>query len=108
MSYIEVLKKDEIEEGMIKSVKVEGREIMVVNHGDSYYALNRKCTHMGGDLSRGKLEGKIVTCPVHGAKFDITTGKNISGPKIGFMKLKAGDLKVYEVKIEGDSIMVDI
>jgi len=108
MSFIEVLKKGDVEEGAMKAVTAGGREIMIVNYQGDYYAARRKCTHMGGDLSRGKLEGKVVTCPIHGAKFDITTGKNVAGPKIGFMKLKAKDIDVYKVKVEGDSIMVDV
>ena len=55
-----------------------------------------------------QLEGKIATCPRHGSKFDISTGKSISGPKIGFLKLKTKKEPSYEIKIEGDKIKVKI
>lgn len=92
----------------MKPVNAGGKEILVVNYEGNYYAINRKCTHMGGDLYEGKLEGKIVTCPIHGAKFDVTTRKSISGPKMGPLRMKTKNEPVYEVKIEGDSIKVNI
>jgi len=96
-SFFEVAKTDEIPEGIMKPLIVQGKEILVVNYNGNYYAINRRCSHMGGDLSRGKLEGKIVTCPRHGSRLDITTGVSISGPKIGFLKLKTKNEPVYEV-----------
>ena len=108
MEYLEVAKTSEITEGTMKAYIVQGNNILVVNYKGNYYAIGGKCTHMGGDLSKGKLEGKIVTCPRHGSKFDITTGESISGPKIGFLKLKTGNEPSYEVKIEGDIIKVNI
>ena len=65
-------------------------------------------SHGGGDLSNGKLDGKIVTCPRHGSRFDITTGESISGSKIGFLKLKTKKVPSYEVKIENDKVKVKI
>jgi len=108
MSFFEVAKINEIPEGTMKPVTTQGKEILVVNYNGNFYAINRKCTHMGGDLSKGKLDGKIVTCPRHGSRFDVTTGKSISGPKIGFLKLKTKDESIYEVKVEGNSIKVNI
>ncbi|MHB1376563.1 MAG: Rieske (2Fe-2S) protein, partial [Candidatus Humimicrobiaceae bacterium] len=108
MEYLEVGKTGEITEGTMKAYKVQGKDILIVNYGGKYYAIGGKCTHMGGDLSKGKLDGKIVTCPLHGSKFDITTGESISGPKIGFLKLKTKSEPSYEVKIEGDIIKVNI
>jgi len=108
MSFFEVAKTNEIPEGTMKPIIAQGKEILVVNYNGNYYAINRKCTHMGGDLSKGKLDGKIVTCPRHGSRFDVTTGKSISGPKIGFLKLKTKDESVYKVKVEGNSIKVNI
>jgi len=108
MEYLEVGKTGEIAEGEMKAYTVQDNDILVVNYNGSYYAIGGKCTHMGGDLSKGKLEGKIVTCPRHGSKFDITTGESISGPKIGFLKLKTKKEPSYEVKIEDSKIKVKI
>ena len=62
---------------------------------------------MGGDLSKGTLEGNTVTCPKHKSKFDVTTGKVISGPKVPLIHPKIKDEPVYSVKVEGKDILVD-
>ena len=108
MSFIQVAKIDQIPLGTMASFTVGGKEILIVNYDGNYYAMRLKCTHMGGDLSKGKLEGKVVTCPRHGSKFDVTTGECISGPKFGFIKLKVKDELTYTVRVEGNNIMVDI
>ena len=108
MSFFEVAKTSDIPEGAMKAVSIQGKEIVVVNYSGNYYAINRRCTHMGGDLSKGKLDGKIVTCPRHGSRFDVTTGVSIAGPKIGFIKLKTKNEPGYQVKVVNGSISVDI
>ncbi len=108
MSFYEIAKADDIPEGTMKAVSVQDKELIVVNYEGNFYAINRRCTHMSGDLLKGKLEGKIVTCPRHGSRFDVTTGKSISGPRIGFLKLKTKDEPNYQVKVENGSIKIDI
>jgi 3-phenylpropionate/trans-cinnamate dioxygenase ferredoxin subunit len=98
---VEVCKTDEIPEGVMKGFKVEGKEILVANYQGKYYAIGEKCTHMGGDLSKGKLEGRIVTCPRHHSQFDVTTGNLLKGPA------KKNEPS-YEVKVEGQIIKVNI
>jgi 3-phenylpropionate/trans-cinnamate dioxygenase ferredoxin subunit len=108
MSFVEVAKVEEIPVGTMKGFTVAGKEILVVNYQGKLYAIGKICTHAGGDLSKGKLEGNIVTCPRHGSKFDVTTGKNVAGPKIGFIRGKTGNESAYEVKLEGNSIQVNV
>ncbi|MDD5621813.1 MAG: Rieske 2Fe-2S domain-containing protein [Actinomycetota bacterium] len=108
MSFYEIAKADDIPEGTMKAVSIQDKELIVINYEGNYYAINRMCTHMSGDLSKGKLEGKIIICPRHGSRFDVTTGKSISGPRIGFLKLKTKDEPNYQIKIENDVIKIDI
>ena len=108
MSFIEVAKIDDVAEGTMKSFTVNGKEILVINYQGKYYAVAARCTHMNGELAKGKLEGKIVTCPRHGSKFDVTSGECISGPRIAFIKLKTANIAAYEVRIEGKAIMANI
>jgi nitrite reductase/ring-hydroxylating ferredoxin subunit len=108
MDFVEVGKTDDIPAGKMKPFVVGGKEIVVVNYEGNYFSIGRRCTHRSGDLSAGKLEGKIVTCPVHGSRFDVTTGSCLSGPKIGFIRLKTKDEPAYEVKVEGNSIKVGV
>ena len=101
MSLVGVAQVDRVPEGTMKAVSVQGVPVLIVKVEGEFYALSDKCTHYSGDLSQGKLKGIIVTCPRHGAQFDVTTGSQIKGP---------GDesVSVYKVKVEGKSIKVDI
>ena len=106
MSFIEIAQTDQISIGTMKSFSINGKSVLVANIEGKFYAIGSKCTHAGGDLSKGKLEGKILTCPKHGSQFDVTTGKNIRGPKI-IIRFSAKDEPNYEVKVEGKSIKVN-
>jgi nitrite reductase/ring-hydroxylating ferredoxin subunit len=104
--YVRVAGKAEIPVGKMKVVKLEGKEILIANVNDNYYVIGSRCTHAGGDLSQGVLEGNVVTCPKHHAKFDVTTGRVVSHPKIGFLHPKASDEPTYQVKVENEDISV--
>lgn len=60
--------------------EVNGQKIAVFKVNGKFYAINGNCTHKGGPLCEGKLNGDTVTCPWHGAQFDVTTGKVKKGP----------------------------
>ena len=80
---------------------VEGQEVLVVNLEGKLYAVGNRCTHAHGDLSKGRLEGKIVVCPRHGSKFDVTSGSRISGPaKVS--------LPVFDAKVEDKLLKIKI
>ena len=108
MVFVEVGRSGDIAPGAMKAVVAEGRQVLVVNVDNSYYAIARKCPHLGGDLSKGVLEGKVVTCPRHGSRFDVTTGAAVRGPKIGPLRLNVKDVTTYAVRVEGDSIQVSV
>jgi len=108
MSFIEVAKATEIPTGQMKPFSTAGKEILITNYEGKYFAIDARCTHMGGKLINGKLEGKIVTCPIHGARFDVTTGVSVSGPKLGPIKLKTRNVAAYEVKVEDNIVEVNI
>jgi nitrite reductase/ring-hydroxylating ferredoxin subunit len=128
-SYIEVAKVKEIPSGKLKHVEVENREIVVSNVNGKYYAMEDRCGHMNALLSMGTLsDDKILTCPFHGAKFDVTNGKKVGEPvltpsqemeplpptwqtffeNVGQLmaRIKTYDQKTYEVKVDGDSIKI--
>ena len=108
MNFVEVGKASEVPVGSMKLFVVQGKEILVVNYEGKHYAMGGRCPHMNGGLSKGKLEGKTVTCPRHGSVFDVTTGACITGPKIVFLRFRAKSAPIYEVKVEGGSIQVNI
>jgi 3-phenylpropionate/trans-cinnamate dioxygenase ferredoxin subunit len=108
VAFVTVAKIHEIPPGQFKSFTVSDKPILVANFEGTYYAIGGKCTHMGGDLAKGKLEGKVMQCPRHGARFDVTTGQAVSGPKIGPLKLKAANETRYAVRVQGDEIQVSV
>jgi len=112
--FIEVAKIEELKSGTMKRVIAEGREILLARVGDKYYATDNRCPHMKGDLSQGKLEGTVVTCPVHGSQFDISNGQVMRWLKGGLMSKLGGALKmsktltVYNMKVEGNIVSVEV
>jgi 3-phenylpropionate/trans-cinnamate dioxygenase ferredoxin component len=101
--------------GEMRAVNLEGTEVLLANVDGSIYAINNRCPHMGGNLSKGMLNKTIVTCPVHGSQFDVTTGVNIrwmkgSGALYSLGKLlKAPSNAVkYNVKVDGQQVLVEV
>jgi 3-phenylpropionate/trans-cinnamate dioxygenase ferredoxin component len=101
MSFIEVARTDEIPAGTMKSFSVSGTTVIISNIGGKFHAVASKCTHRGGDLGKGKMEGSVVICPRHGSQFDLTNGLRIQGPAVN-------NLTVYPVRTEGQSVQVEI
>jgi nitrite reductase/ring-hydroxylating ferredoxin subunit len=132
--YIEISKTNEIANRQMKHVEVRGKEILIANIDGKFYALNDRCGHMNALLSMGNLANdkndNIVTCPFHGARFDITTGKKVKDPILTpsqemeplpktwqmylehagqlMAHIKTYDQEIYETKIEGDTIKIKI
>jgi 3-phenylpropionate/trans-cinnamate dioxygenase ferredoxin subunit len=108
MEFVRVADKAELPANKMMIVVVGGKDVLLANVDGSYYAIANKCTHLGGSLAKGVLEGSIVTCPRHGSRFDVKTGKNVRGAKIGFIKMNVRDEESYAVKVEGADILVGI
>ncbi len=79
-NFIPAISTDEIAPGGMKCVELKGQQIVICNCGGTYYAIRRRCGHMNAPLDLGTLAGTIVTCPMHCAQFDVTTGQALSGP----------------------------
>jgi nitrite reductase/ring-hydroxylating ferredoxin subunit len=100
---------------MKKKVLVGGQEILLARVGDKFYAVGNRCPHLGGELAAGQLEGTIVTCPLHGSQFDITDGRNVRWLKgSGFVSAVSKAFKpsrtlpVYNVRIDGETILIEV
>lgn len=108
MEYIRVANTAELPANKMILVVVGGKEVLLANIDGSYYAIANKCTHLGGALSKGSLDGSIVTCPKHGAQFDVKTGQAVANARIGFLKMSVKDAQRYTVKVEGTDIFVKV
>lgn len=99
--FIKVATTDELGDQQGKLVEVEGQKIALFRVDGAFYALSDTCTHRGGPLSEGELEGAEVTCPLHGAKFDIRTGAVLGPPA-------QQGVKSYPVRVTGADIEIDV
>lgn len=72
----------DIPEGHVKAVEVDAEDVAICNVGGTLYAVSDICSHAHAHLSEGELEGKIISCPLHGATFDVTTGKALCPPAV--------------------------
>jgi len=129
MSFVEVAKTHDIPAGKMKHFEVNGKEILIANVEGEFYATSDRCPHSNARLSMGRLEGTTLICPLHFARFDISSGELKAGPaemKLGDMsqlppefiqtmahmgeiisKIRTYDLRVYPVKVRDKSILVN-
>ena len=106
--YVRVAGKADIADGKMRKVTLHDKEILIANVDGNYYAIGNECTHYGGDLSQGTLEGNIVTCPNHKSRFDVTSGKVVSPPTEPLGHPDIEDEPQYSIKIEYGNIMVKV
>lgn len=128
--FVPIARMSELAPGEMKRVLVDRERVLLANVDGSFYALADWCGHQKAALSKGKLEGKVVECPLHFACFDVTTGKALSGPDLGRRSIpgletlgpeamqsmqevgeiindvETDDVRAYEVRIEGDTVSV--
>jgi nitrite reductase/ring-hydroxylating ferredoxin subunit len=97
--FVAVARVSDLAPGEMKFVAVDRERVVLANVEGAFYALRDACGHRNAPLSRGKLEGCVIECPLHFAQFDIRTGKLIDGPI-------SADIPVYEVRVEGDAVYV--
>jgi len=98
---VRVATKTDIVPGAAMAVEVQGQKIALFNIGGTYYAIGDTCTHRGGPLSQGTVEGTTVTCPWHGAKYDVRTGDVLAPPA-------PRGVGSYKVIVEGNDIKVEM
>jgi 3-phenylpropionate/trans-cinnamate dioxygenase ferredoxin component len=95
-----IAKRTDIPPGTAKRVEVDGVEVLLCNVDGELYAVEDVCTHDGGPLDQGVLEGCVIECPRHGATFDVRTGAALSLPAIE-------PLPTYRVRVEGDDVFIE-
>ena len=130
--FVRVANATELRPGEMKRVLVDGQRVLLANVEGTFHALEDRCGHMTAALSKGKLEGDVVECPIHFSRFNVKTGRLMRGPD--FMRLTrlralrqlmarlskeprvllspryfwAKDVPSYEVRTEGDAVLVKL
>ena len=104
--FIDILAEGELEDGQMKGVKAESHLYLVAKVGGRYYVADGHCPHLRGNLTKGTLEGTVVTCPLHHSQFDLTDGSVVRWTDWSGAALTVAsavrhprDLTVYEVEV---------
>ena len=98
---IKVAQTDDLPPGTGKVVEADGRSIALFNVEGTLHAIDNTCPHRGGPLGEGELRGSIVTCPWHGATFDVQTGA-VTGPPA-----RTG-VRSFRVRVDGQDVLVEL
>ncbi len=96
--YTDVLDANELAENKPTRVVADGVTVLLVKQGDEVFALRETCTHLGGPLAEGKLEGNSVRCPWHGSRFCLSDGRVLDGPAV--FPERVFDVRVRSGRIE--------
>lgn len=101
VDFQKVATTNELPPGGKKLVEIDGRAVAVFNVDGQFYAIDDVCTHDGGPLVEGELDGDQIECPRHGARFNVKTGAALSMPAFE-------PVATHEVKVEGSDILVKL
>lgn len=99
--FVRVGRVGDVPDGRPEVFDIEDRKIAVYRLEGAYYAIDDICTHDGGPLAEGEVEGEVVTCPRHGAQFNIKTGAALTFPAIT-------PVDTYPVRVEGEDLLVGL
>ncbi len=94
-----VAKLPELPDPGTVTLEIDDRFVLLVRSGDHVYCIDDVCTHDGGPLGEGRLDGLQICCPRHGARFDVTTGKPLTMPA-------TEPTIAHEVRVEQDEVWV--
>lgn len=101
MAFVKVATVQEVPPGQAKQVQVSGKTLAVFNINGTFHVLDDTCPHRGGPLWEGELQGQEVTCPWHGARFDVTSGAHLCPPA-------RSDVACYKVQVTADEVQADL
>lgn len=99
--YVKVVKVNEMPAGTARAFQADGKAIALFNVDGKFCAIDNTCTHRGGPLAEGAVEGDVVTCPWHGAQFKVTSGEVLGPPA-------PQGVKSFHVRVTGDDVEVEI
>lgn len=97
--WIDVLPVNKLKPGMHTLINLKRESLLLVNVAGEFYAVENICSHDGGILSGGEISGAEVTCPRHGARFDLKTGAVLSPPAFA-------DIATYPVRVIDNMVQV--
>jgi nitrite reductase/ring-hydroxylating ferredoxin subunit len=120
MTKIKIATAADVSADKVLKASANGQSVLVAKVGDKYCSIANKCPHLGLPMAKGKFENGVVTCPFHGSKFEICTGKNVEWvdsvvgiplPGIAKKMMAMGkaptDVASFAVTQEGEDLFID-
>src|SRR3989304_10087811 len=92
--FVKLARSAEVAPGQVKVYEVQGQRIALCNVEGTFHAIDDVCTHDGGSLDQGELDGHQIECPRHGARFDVRNGRALTLPAVR-------PVRSYPVQVEG-------
>jgi 3-phenylpropionate/trans-cinnamate dioxygenase ferredoxin subunit len=99
--FVELARSDDVAPGQVRVYEVQGRSIALCNVDGDFYAIDDVCTHDGGPLDQGEIDGHQIECPRHGARFDVRNGRALTLPAVR-------PVRSYPVQVEDGVVKVGI
>lgn len=100
-AFVRALRVSDVPPGAKKAVEIAGQSILICNAESGLVAVSNLCSHQNERLECGRLSKKAITCPVHGTRFDLTTGRAMNPPA-------TKPIKIYPVRLVDDWIEVEV
>jgi len=100
MARVRVGSIQDVPPGEGRVVEAGGRSLALFNVSGVFYAIDNSCSHRGGPLGEGDLDGTVVVCPWHAWRWDVTSGANMNNPAV--------KVACFRVSLEGDQVWVDL
>jgi len=120
MAKVKIATTKDVSANKVLKTSANGQSVIVAKVGDKHCAIANKCPHLGLPLAKGKFENGVITCPFHGSKFEICTGKNVEwvdsvvgiplpdfAKKIVSMGKSSTDVASFTVTQEGEDLFID-
>ena len=98
--FILVATRDEVPTGARKLIDFDDVSVVLINIGGQFYCIEDVCTHDGGPVGEGDIDGCAIECPRHGARFDLRDGSVLSMPAVV-------PIPTYQVKVDGNQVYIE-
>jgi Ferredoxin subunits of nitrite reductase and ring-hydroxylating dioxygenases len=108
MGYVRAARIAELPENAKIKIELQGKTFFIAHVNGNFFALANKCPHLGGSLCDGLLSETTIKCPVHGAEFELATGKAVGKAKLLFLKMNVNDVEAYKTEVRGEEVFIDL
>lgn len=109
MEYVLVAGTGELREGQLLAVEANGIKLLLTKVEGAYYATQRKCPYLGFNLCWGRVQDRLLVCPIHHTRYDLATGELAQKRRLPFVRrVASARLQTYPVEVNGYEVLVGI